>query len=87
MSCCDSSNKSKGIKGNSSIMEMVENNETKNKSGIRKLLLILLHLTILAILVLGDDVQVIESNLKYIIIGYVFLFLILLLFKPKKRIE
>ena len=66
---------------------MIENNNTKNKSGKGKFLLTLLHLTMLAILIFGDDVEIIESNLNYIIIGYVLLFLSIVLLKSRQRIE
>lgn len=66
---------------------MIENNNTKNKSGKGKFLLTLLHLTMLAILIFGDDVEIIESNLNYIIIGYVLLFLSIVLLKGRQRIE
>ena len=66
---------------------MIENNNTKNKSGKGNFLLTLLHLTMLAILIFGDDVEIIESNLNYIIIGYVLLFLSIVLLKSRQRIE
>ena len=66
---------------------MIENNNTKNKSGKGNFLLTLLHLTMLAILIFGDDVGIIESNLNYIIIGYVLLFLSIVLLKSRQRIE
>jgi hypothetical protein len=87
MSCCDSPNKSSGTKRDLGIDEMIENNNTKNKSGKGKFLLTLLHLTMLAILIFGDDVEIIESNLNYIIIGYVLLFLSIVLLKSRQRIE
>lgn len=63
----------------------VEVVQKSNMLSIIKILLPLLHLSMLAVFIFGDGVELIENNLMLIISVYGALFIILILFKTKKR--
>lgn len=87
MSCCGSSNKSNQVERKSNTEDMNYEQHQEKKQGVGKFLLTLLHLSILAIIISSDRIQIIQDNLKYIIIGYVVLFIIILMMGNRRRVE
>jgi hypothetical protein len=87
MSCCGSTNKNNQVerKGNTEDMNYDQNHE--KKQGVGKFLLTLLHLSILAIIISSDRIQILQDNLKYIIIGYVVLFVVILMTGNRRKVE
>ncbi len=87
MSCCGSSNKSNQVERESNTDDMNYDQHQDKKQGVGKFLLTLLHLSILAIIISSDRIQIIQDNLKYIIIGYVVLFIMILMMGNRRRVE
>jgi hypothetical protein len=80
MSCCGGNSKE-----SSSKMDSSHNNDTRKSSNKGKSLIVLLHLFILAILVLVDEISFLEDNLKYFVLGYVVLFVSIIIVGNQKR--
>ncbi len=87
MSCCGSSNKSNQVERKSNTEDMKYEQHQKKTQGVGKFLLTLLHLSILVIIISTDRIQIIQDNLNYIIIGYVVLFIIVLMMGNRRRVE
>ncbi len=80
MSCC-SGNSEKSL----SKVDSNHNNESRKRFNVGKTLVVILHLSILAVLILGDEIRFLEDNLQYFILGYVLLFVSIIVIGNRKR--
>ncbi len=85
MGCCGSSMKKEENhnEDDQNMMSYEKNDLTKDK--VFKFSSTFLHLVILAILVLGNKIAYIQDNLRYIIFGYVLLFILITIYRAKSR--
>lgn len=80
MSCCSGNSKESMSK-----VDLNHSNESRKSFSVGKSLVVFLHLSILAILILGDEIGFLEDNLQYFILGYVLLFVSIIVIGNRKR--